>query len=494
MMKEGPITRVVIAGGGTAGWMTAAALSHLVARKLEITLIESDAIGTVGVGEATIPTILTINRLLKIPEPEFIRETSATFKLGIRFENWTRPGEQYIHSFGDTGKGCWAGGFHHFWLRARQLGFGGDYGDYCLELKAAEAGKFGLLSDTPINYAYHLDATRYGQYLRKRAEGAGVTRIEGKIEEVVRDSGSGDIRHLRLEAGNIIEGDLFIDCTGFKALLSEGCLQTGFDDWSHWLPCNRAVAIQSELKGPPPPFTRAIAHKGGWQWRIPLQHRAGNGLVYNSEAYSEDEATQLLLDHIPEKPITDPRPIRFTTGQRKAYWHKNCVAIGLASGFIEPLESTSIHFIQNGIMWLLLMFPEMGIDEATVREYNKKLRIEAEHIRDFIVLHYRLNQRNGEPFWDSLREMPIPDSLAQRMALFERTGRVFKPQEDVFSENSWVQVMMGQGLMPGGYHNIADSMSDQQLKGFLAEIRSSVNQTVTRLSVHKAFIERYVSR
>ena len=490
-MKKGPITRVVIAGGGTAGWMTAAALSHLVARKLEITLIESDAIGTVGVGEATIPTILTINRLLKIPEPEFIRETSATFKLGIRFENWTRPGEQYIHSFGDTGKGCWAGGFHHFWLRARELGFGGDYGDYCLELKAAEAGKFGLLSDTPINYAYHLDATRYGQYLRKRAESAGVTRIEGMIDEVSRDSESGDIRHLRLDSGSVIEGDLFIDCTGFKALLSEGCLQTGFDDWSHWLPANRAVAIQSQLEGPPPPFTRAIAHKGGWQWRIPLQHRAGNGLVYNSEAYSEDEATQLLLDNIPEKPTTDPRPIRFTTGQRKAYWHKNCIAIGLASGFIEPLESTSIHFIQNGIMWLLLMFPEMGIDDATVREYNKKLRTEAEHIRDFIVLHYRLNQRVGEPFWDSLREMPIPDSLAQRMTLFERTGRVFKPQEDVFSENSWVQVMMGQGLMPGGYHNIAEAMGDKQLTTFLAGIKSSVRNSVSTMPSHEEFVRRY---
>ncbi len=490
-MTEGPIRRVVIAGGGTAGWMTAAALSHLVARKLDIALIESDAIGTVGVGEATIPTILTINRLLQIPEPEFIRETSATFKLGIRFENWTRPGEQYIHSFGDTGKGCWAGGFHHFWLRARQLGFGGDYGDYCLELKAAEAGKFGLLSDTPINYAYHLDATRYGQYLRKRAEAAGVKRIEGKIDEVVRDSESGDIRHLRLDVGNIIEGDLFIDCTGFKALLSEGCLQTGFDDWSHWLPCNRAVAIQSELEGPPPPFTRAIAHDGGWQWRIPLQHRAGNGLVYNSEAYSEDEATQLLLDNIPEKPITDPRPIRFTTGQRKVYWHKNCVAIGLASGFIEPLESTSIHFIQNGIMWLLLMFPEMGIDEATVREYNKKLRTEAEHIRDFIVLHYRLNQRAGAPLWDSLREMPIPDSLAQRMALFERTGRVFKPQEDVFSENSWVQVMMGQGLMPDGYHNIAEAMSEQQLTTFLTEIKRNVHASLNTMPLHQEFVRKY---
>jgi tryptophan halogenase len=487
-MTDQTIQKIVIAGGGTAGWMTAAALSHLVARKLDITLIESDAIGTVGVGEATIPTILTINRLLKIPEPEFIRETSATFKLGIQFENWTRPGDRYFHSFGDTGKGCWAGGFHHFWLRARQLGFGGEYGDYCLELKAAQAGKFGLLSDTPINYAYHLDAARYSQYLRKRAESAGVKRLEGMIKAVSRHSDSGYIKQLHLDSDDIIEGDLFIDCTGFKALLSEGSLENGFEDWSHWLPCNRAVAIQSELDGPPPPYTKAIAHKGGWQWRIPLQHRAGNGLVYNSDAYSEDEASQLLLNNIPEKPLADPRPIRFTTGQRKAYWHKNCVAIGLASGFIEPLESTSIHFIQNGIMWLLLMFPEMGIDDATVREYNTKLRTEAEHIRDFIVLHYRLNERTAEPFWDYVRDMPIPDSLAQRMALFKRTGRVFKPQEDVFSENSWVQVMMGQGLMPQGYHNIADAMADTQLDTFLTNIRVGIDQSLGRLPDHQGFL------
>ena len=401
-MTEQGITRVVIAGGGTAGWMTAAALSHLVARPLTITLVESDDIGTVGVGEATIPTLLTINRLLKIPEPEFIRETSGTFKLGIQFENWTRPGDRYIHSFGDTGKGCWAGGFQHFWLRGQREGVAGDYGDYCLELKAAEAGKFGLSKDTNVNYAYHLDATRYGQYLRKRAEGAGVERIEGKIAHVKLNAESGNIEHLEMASGQLVEGDLFIDCTGFRALLSEGALDTGFDDWSHWLPCNRAWAMPSELDGAPVPYTRAIAHSGGWQWRIPLQHRAGNGLVYSSDSYSDDEALSVLKQHVSEKAVADPRLIRFTTGQRKQYWHRNCIAIGLSSGFIEPMESTSIHFIQNAIMWLLLMFPEQGIDDALVKEYNQRLRSEAEHIRDFIVLHYRLNARQGEPFWDNL--------------------------------------------------------------------------------------------
>jgi tryptophan halogenase len=492
-MTEQGITRVVIAGGGTAGWMTAAALSHLVARPLTITLVESDDIGTVGVGEATIPTLLTINRLLKVPEPEFIRETSGTFKLGIQFENWTRPGDRYIHSFGDTGKGCWAGGFQHFWLRGQREGVAGDYGDYCLELKAAEAGKFGLSKDTNVNYAYHLDATRYGQYLRKRAEGAGVERIEGKIAHVKMNAESGNIEQLEMASGQLVEGDLFIDCTGFKALLSEGALETGFDDWSHWLPCNRAWAMPSELDGAPLPYTRAIAHSGGWQWRIPLQHRAGNGLVYSSDSYSDDEALSVLQQHVSEKAVADPRLIRFTTGQRKQYWHRNCIAIGLSSGFIEPMESTSIHFIQNAIMWLLLMFPEQGIDDALVKEYNQRLRSEAEHIRDFIVLHYRLNARHGEPFWDYLRTMPIPDSLAQRMALFENSGRVFKPQDDVFSENSWVQVMLGQGLKPKGYHNIADAMSSQQLKGYLDNISTTIAKKLQKMPNHHAFIQRYVA-
>ena len=291
--------------------------------------------------------------------------------------------------------------------------------------------------------------------------------------------------------GQLVEGDLFIDCTGFKALLSEGALETGFDDWSHWLPCNRAWAMPSELGGAPLPYTRAIAHRGGWQWRIPLQHRAGNGLVYSSDSYSEDEALSVLQQQVSDKAVADPRLIRFTTGQRKQYWHRNCIAIGLSSGFIEPMESTSIHFIQNAIMWLLLMFPEQGIDDALVREYNHKLRSEAEHIRDFIVLHYRLNARHGEPFWDYLRTMPIPDSLAQRMALFENSGRVFKPQDDVFSENSWVQVMLGQGLKPKGYHNIADAMSSQQLSAYLASTAEQVAKKLQTMPKHDEFIRRY---
>ncbi len=491
-MSERKVERVVIAGGGTAGWMAAAALSRLVGRRLSVTLVESEEIGTVGVGEATIPTILTINRLLQIPEPDFIKLTSGTFKLGIRFENWRTEGEDYFHSFGDTGKGSWAAGFHHFWLRAKELGLAEQYGEYCRELKAAEAERFAITSENKLNYAYHLDASKYGMYLRKMAEASGVSRVEGKISHVDTSPHDGFIEALMLDNGHRIEGDLFIDCTGFRALLSEGALNTGFDNWSHWLPANRAWAVQSELSEHPKPYTRAIAHKVGWQWRIPLQHRAGNGLVYCNDFMDEETARDLLLDNVPEKTLIEPRPIRFTTGQRKRYWNKNCIAIGLSSGFIEPLESTSIHFIQNGIMWLLLMFPDLSIEESTVREYNTKMRSEAEHIRDFIVLHYALNERHGDPFWDHCRNMELPDSLKHRMELFERSARVFKPQDDVFAENSWVQVMMGQGLTPQGYHNIAQAMSSEQMTAFLKGIQHEVAQTVAKLPQHGAFVNTLI--
>ncbi len=493
-MSPQEVNNVVIAGGGTAGWMAAAALSRLVGRPINITLVESDEIGIVGVGEATIPSLLTINRLLKIPEPEFIRVTNGTFKLGIQFENWYQEGHSYIHSFGDTGKGCWAGGFHHFWLRGRKEGIADEYGAYCAELKATEQGRFGLVPGQNLNYAYHVDATQYGQYLRKIAEDAGTTRVEGKISNVELDPENGHISALQLASGQRIEGDLFIDCTGFRALLIEQALKTGFDDWSHWLPCNRALAVQSELHGDPPPYTRAIAHDAGWRWRIPLQHRAGNGLVFSSDFLDTEKARDRLLNAISEPTLTEPREIHFTTGQRRKYWHKNCVALGLSSGFIEPLESTSIHMIQNGIMWLLLMFPDHRIEQSVVDEYNTKMRTEADHIRDFIVLHYTANQRVGDPFWDALRHMPLPDSLQHRMDLFRQTARVFKPQEDVFAENSWVQVMMGQGIVPKQYHNIADSLSLPQLKDFLEQAKNHTNTVVAQLPPHGDFVRRYRAR
>jgi tryptophan halogenase len=487
------IEKVVIAGGGTAGWMAAAALSRLVARPLSITLIESEDIGTVGVGEATIPSILTINRMLQIPEPDFIKLTSGTFKLGIQFENWRVSGESYIHSFGETGKGSWAAGFHHFWLRARELGIAGEYGDYCAELKAAQEEKFAISSQQRLNYAYHLDATKYGRYLRGLAESAGVTRVEGKISSV-NLSDDGDIASLDINDGDsTVEGDLFIDCTGFRALLSGAALNGTYDDWTHWLPANRAWAVQSELGEHPKPYTRAIAHKVGWQWRIPLQHRAGNGIVYSNEFMSDDDARDTLVANVPEKLIIEPRPIKFVTGQRRQYWNRNCVALGLASGFIEPLESTSIHMIQNGIMWLLLMFPDPVIEKSTIKEYNLRIRSEAEYIRDFIVLHYAANERYGDPFWDHCRNMTLPDTLSHRMELFKKTGRIFQAQDDIFTENSWVQVMLGQGVTPTAFHNIAAGQGEPSLDKFMQGIRDNVENTVAGLPRHADYIKQLMA-
>ena len=348
-MDHNNIHKVVIAGGGTAGWMAAASLSKLLGKTLDITLVESDVIGTVGVGEATIPTLLTLHDLLKIKEQDFMAAVQGTFKLGISFESFRDVDEDYIHSFGWTGQDCWAAGFQHFWLKGMKLGISKEFGEYCKEWVAAKRNRFAVLPNQGLNYAYHIDASLYAKFLRQMAEAHGCKRQEGKIEDVAVDPESGFITALTLDSGKRIEGDLFIDCTGFRGLLIEKTLGVGYEDWTHWLPCNSAVAIQTEAVGPPIPYTRAIARKAGWQWRIPLQHRVGNGLVFSSEHWSDDEATDFILDNVEGKPLTDPRVIKFTTGQRREHWHNNCVAVGLASGFIEPMESTSIHMIQRSI-------------------------------------------------------------------------------------------------------------------------------------------------
>ena len=485
------VHRVVIAGGGTAGWMAAAALARLIGKNLEITLIESDAIPTIGVGEATIPTILTINRLLQIPEPDFLRAVQGTFKLGIQFENWRKTGHTYIHSFGETGQGCWAAGFHHFWLKGLECGLSRPYGDYCAELQAAEQGRFAVLSKQKLNYAYHLDAGRYAACLRNLAEAHGAVRVEGKIASVTRDPDTGWIRNLRLESGQTVAGDLFLDCTGFRALLIEQTLKTGFDDWSHWLPCDSAQAVQLGSTQPAVPYTRSIARSAGWQWKIPLQHRVGSGLVYCADFMPDDRAADTLLSNVEGERLIEPRLIKYRTGQRKRYWNGNCIAVGLSSGFVEPLESTSIHLIQNSILWLLLMFPHQGITEPLVAEYNAVLKREAANIRDFIVMHYHLTERDDSEFWNYCRTMSIPDSLRHRLELFRASGRVFKPQDDVFAENSWVQVMMGQGIVPRQYHPIVDMMSEAELGAFLRGHRDQARQLVSRLPPHSEFVSRY---
>ena len=493
MDHQNPNTRVVIVGGGTAGWMTAAALSKLLGRTLTVTVVESEAIGTVGVGEATIPTLLTLHKLLKIDERAFLKAANATIKLGIQFEHWFKPDQTYIHSFGYTGESCWAAGFQHFWLKSRALGIDTlDYGDYAPELAAAKAGKFGFLKPEPLNYAYHLDASGYAAFLRNLAEDQGAVRIEGRIIKVGQDS-NGMIQSVSLEDGQTIEGDLFVDCSGFTGLLIDKTLNVGFEDYSHWLPCDRAIAVQTESTTAPIPYTRSIAHSAGWQWRIPLQHRVGNGLVFSSKYYSEDEAIHRLSHNLDGKMITDPRVIRFKTGQRLQHWTKNCVAIGLSAGFIEPMESTSIHLIMRGIIRLMQMFPHRGHNESDVAEFNRQMREEVAFIRDFIVLHYHCNERRGDPFWEDMAALSIPETLAHRIKLFKETGRVFQAQGDVFGENSWTQVMLGQGIMPERYHHIVDMMSDSELREFMERQKKKVEQILNVLPSHQDFLSAYTT-
>ncbi len=491
MQEHKPVRRVVIAGGGTAGWMVAAGLSKTLGKLLDIKLIESDEIGTVGVGEATIPTLMNFHSLLEINEQEFMAATQATFKLGISFENWRDRQQDYIHSFGLTGIDHWTAGFQHFWHKGRERGLAGDYGDYCLELKASQESRFAHLPRNGMNYAYHMDASRYARYLRTFSEPFGVQRIEGKIAKVNTDAASGHITSLLLDSGTLIEGDLFIDCTGFRALLLGETMKEDYEDWSHWLFCDSAIAVQTESVGPAIPLTRSIAHDAGWQWRIPLQSRVGNGIVFSSRYTDDDSARKTLLGNIEGKELTDPRVIRFKPGQRRKTWSGNCVGIGLASGFLEPIESTSIHLIQRGIIRLLQMFPTDGIRQSDVDEYNFQASTEIRHIRDFIILHYHVTNRRDSAFWRDAASMDIPASLRHRIELFKETGRVFRIPNELFAENSWIQVMLGQGIMPQQHHQTADLMGDAELAHFLNGIRDGIRKTVSQLPPHQAYFQTY---
>lgn len=485
------VRKVVIAGGGTAGWMAAAALSRQLGPLLDITLVESDEIGTVGVGESTIPTARTFNALLGIDEAEFMRATQSTFKLGISFENWGQVGDRYIHSFGQVGKSTWMGGFHHFWLQARAQGFGGDLGDYCFELKAALADRFFTDEKASINYAYHLDATLYGRFLRKISEGKGVRRIEGKIASVRQRAQDGFIEALVMQSGEVVEGDLFIDCTGFRGLLIEQTLKAGWEDWSRWLPTNSALAVQTASVAPAVPYTRAIAHQAGWRWKIPLQHRVGNGLVYSSNHLSDDAARALLLDQIEGEMLTEPRVIRYGAGRRRQTWSKNCVAMGLSSGFLEPLESTSIHMIMIGVTRLMQLFPFGGCTEALIARYNRLADDELEKIRDFIILHYKATERTDSPFWDYCRTMEIPDSLAQRIALFTESAQVFQAPGELFQVDSWLQVMLGQRLEPASHHHMGRLMPPDQLRRALEDLKGNIARAVDKMPSHQDFVDGF---
>ena len=486
-MDNTAIRKVVIAGGGTAGWMAAAAISKLMGKNLDITLVESEMIGTIGVGEATIPTMVFFNRLLNIPEDEFMSEVQGAYKLGIKFENWKDIGEDYIHAFGVTGKDCWACGFQHFWMRGRKLGISGDFGDYCLERRAAEAEKFSHLPNNGLNYAFHIDASLYAKYLRKFSEKFGVKRQEGKIAKVNTKAENGYIESLTLDSGEVIEGDFFVDCTGMRGVLIEQTLHTGYESWSQWLPCDSAVAIQTKAVADPIPYTRAIARDSGWQWRIPLQHRVGNGMVYCSRYISSEQAQETLLGNVEGETLTDPLHIKFSAGRRLKQWNKNCLAVGLSSGFLEPLESTSIHLIQQNIVRFLRMFPTTGIRQTEVDEFNKQANFDLETIRDFIILHYKVTNRTDTEFWRHCRNMEVPDSLQHRIEIFKDTGHVFRNAAELF-DDSWQQVMIGQGLMPDRYHALVDTMSVKELTEFLAHIKSNVDGTVNGLPKHSDYL------
>ena len=489
-MENKAIKKIVIAGGGTAGWMAAAAISKLMGKNLDITLVESEMIGTIGVGEATIPTMVFFNRLLEIPEADFLKAVQGTYKLGIKFENWGDLNEEYIHAFGVTGKDCWACGFQHFWMRGRELGISGDFGDYCLERRAAEAHKFAHLPNNGLNYAFHIDASLYAKYLRTLSEKHGIKREEGKIARVNTNPENGYIDSLELDNGKRIDGDFFIDCTGMRALLIEQALHTGYESWSQWLPCDSAVAIQTKSIEEPIPYTRSIARESGWQWRIPLQHRVGNGMVYCSRYQNKEAAEETLLNNIEGEALTKPLHIGFSPGRRLKQWNKNCLAVGLSSGFLEPLESTSIHLIQQNIVRFLRMFPSAGIRQSEVDEFNKQADFDVERIRDFIILHYKATNRTDTEFWRYCRNMEVPDSLAHRIEIFRETGHVFREAAELF-DDSWQQVMIGQGIMPERHHALVDTMSPRELADFLNHIKSNVDGQVASLPGHNDYLASF---
>ena len=501
-MSAKPVTKIVIVGGGTAGWMAAAAFARVMGDMpgLEITLVESEAIGTVGVGEATIPQIHAFNNMLGLDEAEFVRETRATYKLGIEFADWLREGHAYVHPFGSYGIDMLGIEFHHFWLRAQGSGAGeaedgGMLDPYSIAAVAGKAGKF--LHPRPqqpnsplakLGYAFQFDAGRYAAYLRRHAEANGVRRVEGKVVEVAQDAASGFVEAVVLESGARVAGELFLDCSGFRSLLLGQALGVPFTDWTKWLPCDRAVAMPCELGGDHEPLTRSTARPAGWQWRIPLQHRIGNGHVYSSAHMESDAATDLLLANLDGKPLAGPNHLRFTAGHRARAWEKNVVALGLAGGFLEPLESTAIHLVQAGIARLMTLFPSTAFSQAEIDRYNAENEQDYIDIRDFLVLHYKASERDDSEFWRYCRALPPPDGLAAKLEMFASSGRVFREHEELFTETSWLSVMVGQGIAAGGHHPMAAMLGQAETATRLAHIRATIADTVAKMPTQDEFL------
>lgn len=494
----GQLTKICILGGGTAGWMTAAALSNKFnALGVEIQLIESDQIGTIGVGEATLPHIRFFNQALGIDEQTFMRATEATFKLGIEFCDWGKLGDHYLHPFGDYGVPMHGLDFHQLWLRLNKLGSVSRLDDYSYPVIAAEQGRFQIPGNDPnkigsnFGYAYQFDSSLYAKFLRSLCEGKGVERIEGKVIESQLDPETGHVTRVILESGDTIEADLYVDCSGFRGVLIEQALETGYDDWSAWLPCNRAVAVPSEARGELLPYTRATARKAGWQWRIPLQHRTGNGHVYWSEYISDDEATHQLMSTLEGPALAEPKQLYFKTGRRKKFWNKNVVSIGLSGGFLEPLESTSIHLIQEGITTLIELFPGETIQSQDIEEYNQRMGLNFERVRDFLLLHYVATQRDDSEMWRYFRDMTLPESLQEKITAWKTRGYILQYEIGVFLPPSWIAVMLGQNLVPTSYDPRADRLPRDALATQLNRIKSETFRAVQDTPEQSDFLTRY---
>ena len=496
--SQSNLRAIVILGGGSAGWMTAAALSSLLDPKsVSVTLVESDQIGTVGVGEATIPDIVNFNRILGIPEQEFMQATNATFKLGIQFDNWGKVGDSYFHPFGRHGADMQGIDFHQFWLHARKNGLADRFQDFSICSVAADKHKFNLPGSNPrdvsseIRYAYHFDAILYARFLRRYAEERGVKRVEGKVENVLKNSESGHIQNLILQSGENVAGDFFFDCTGFRSLLMSKTLHVRFKDWSHWLPCDSALAVACEQNGPLLPYTKANAKSAGWQWRIPTQQRTGNGHIYAREFIDDETAASSLLADLDGAQIGSPKQLRFKTGCLEKFWEGNCIAIGLSAGFLEPLESTSIYLIQEGISKFIALFPDASISPVVQAEYNKQLTMAFEQVRDFLVLHYSATERNDSPFWDYCRNMSLPDSLIEKMGLLNAAGRFFRYEEELFTKDSWIAVAFGQNLYPKSIDPIVCALPAEKVINSLNSMRSSIDRVTDNMPTHSEFIDNY---
>jgi tryptophan halogenase len=491
------IRRVCVVGGGSAGWMAAAALANALRGDCEVELVESDEIGIVGVGEATIPPIKLFNQSLGLDENEFIRATQGSFKLGIQFVDWARLGHRYFHPFGSFGAEFDSVPLHHYWLRARAQGDSTPLDDYSMAWAAAARERF----DRPIpdrrmiqstyDYAYHFDAGLYGRYLRSYAEAKGATRHEGKVVDVQLRGEDGFVERLVLHDGREIEADLFVDCSGFRGLLIGQALGVGYEDWTRWLPCDRAVAVPCAHGGGFSPYTRSTAREAGWQWRIPLQHRIGNGYVYSSRHISDDEAAATLLANLDGEPLADPRPLRFTAGRRTAFWEKNCVALGLASGFMEPLESTSLHLVQTAVTRLLALWPDRDFDPLGAAEFNRITIEEYERIRDFLILHYKLTERDDSPLWRECAAMSVPEPLQYKIDHFCHFGRLVSPGLELFQNPSWLAVHVGQLNWPERYDPLVDERREVDSERMLAGIRRVAAQAAEAMPSHRAFIDRH---